>query len=68
MTQGAEPALHILEAKLADPETAVWDRRVLFGEGGIVPRLDVVFPEPDGVYSELVGVERAEEERRAPRR
>ena len=63
MTQGTEPALHILEAELADPQAAIRDRRVLFGERSVVPGLDVVFPEPDGMYSELVGLERAKEGR-----
>jgi hypothetical protein len=46
-----EPTLHILQAKLAYPQPPIRDRRILFRERGIIPRLDVIRPEPDRSYS-----------------
>lgn len=46
-----EPTLHILQAKLAYPQPPIRDRRILFRKRGIIPRLDVIRPEPDRSYS-----------------
>ena len=46
-----EPALHILQAELAYPQPPIRDRRILFRKRGIIPRLDVIRPEPDRSYS-----------------
>ena len=51
MSYRLEPTLHILQAKLAYPQPPIRDRRILFRERGIIPRLDVIRPEPDRSYS-----------------
>ena len=74
MPNRLEPTLHILQAKLTYPQSPIRDRRILFRKRSIIPRLDIIRPEPDRSYSkdprlEFRGLERrtARPGRRRPR-
>ena len=51
MPRRHEATLHVLEAKLADPHSSIWNKRVLFRKGRLIPSVDVVLFEANTLDS-----------------